>query len=83
MKLADLPTTGNTATLIKSGDTIHTGITHEVYIEGDKSWIKFEATTVVGEDETGDEATLRVIQYVNESVIEAVKTAVKTVEENK
>jgi len=55
------------------------GVTHEVEIKGDRSWIKFEASSTLGEGETKEELRDRVIGYVDESVMKTVEQAVNTV----
>lgn len=64
---------------VREGDRLVASISHQVIINGDESWVKFEANVAVGEDESPEDARQRVIEYVNEGVMEAVKTTVNTV----
>ena len=61
------------------GDQITVGMTHEIKVGYDKSWVKMEAITKIRPDETGDEASRRAIGYVNRTVMDAVAQAVETV----
>lgn len=61
------------------GDTILVGMTHEIKVGYDKSWVKYEATTKVRPGETGADARTRAVGHVNESVMRAVAQAVETV----
>lgn len=52
------------------GDEVHIGVTHELRIGNEKSWVKFEATTSVRTMETPNEAVDRLSAYVNDKVLE-------------
>jgi len=60
------------------GDSILVGMTHEVSVGRDKSWIKYEANTKIRPGETAEDARTRAIRHVNASVMEAVHAAVET-----
>jgi hypothetical protein len=62
---------------IRDGDEITVAVTHEVKIGGESSWIRYEAKTKVNQ-ETCEDASERVIRFVNAGVMNAVH---KTVEE--
>jgi len=62
-----------------SGDSITVGITHQIEIGRDKSWVKYEGTTKIRAGEAAEDARTRAIGHVNESVMEAVATTVDTV----
>jgi len=61
------------------GDTILVGITHQIEIGRDKSWVKYEAITKVRPGEASEDARTRVVGHVNKSVMETVATTVDTV----
>jgi len=61
------------------GDTILVGMTHEVSVGRDKSWIKYEATTKVRPGETAADARTRTIGHVNRSVRDAIDAAVEMI----
>lgn len=63
---------------LNTNDTITTGVSHEIIIDGQHAWVKFEATTSQGDNEDSEGAKRRIIKYVSESVIEAVEAAVNT-----
>ncbi len=72
------------AELLREGDKITVAITHEVKINRDNAWIRYEATSSVGEDEGTDEAKLRIIDHVSNAVIDATyKAAEKAMEASK
>ena len=61
------------------GDQITAGVTHEVTIGREKSWVKYEAITRVRPDETSEDAKARAIGHVNVSVMYAVQATVDAV----
>ena len=61
------------------GDQITVGVTHEIKVGRDTSWIKYEAVTKIRPSETARDARTRAIGHVNESVMAAVEQTVETV----
>jgi hypothetical protein len=61
------------------GDQITVGVTHEIKVGYDKSWVKYEAITKVRPGEAAEDARARAIGHVNESVMRAVNRTVETV----
>jgi hypothetical protein len=61
------------------GDQITVGMTHEIKVGYDKSWVKYEAITKIRPGEAAEGARTRAIGHVNESVMRAVAQAVETV----
>lgn len=70
---------GTEAYELNFGDQITVGVTHEISINRDKSWVRYEAVTKVRPGETAEDARTRAIGHVNVSVMEAVKQTVETV----
>jgi hypothetical protein len=68
---------GTGAYELYEGDTILVGITHEVNVGRDKSWVKYEATTKVRPTENAQDARTRAIGHVNRSVEEAVEQLIR------
>lgn len=66
---------------LREGDKITVAVTHEVKINRDSAWIRYEATSSVA-GETTDEARARVIRHVSTSVINAVQEAADAVMSN-
>jgi hypothetical protein len=62
-----------------SGDSILVGVTHELSVGRDKSWVKYEATTKVRPGESGDDARTRAVGHVNQSVMKVVEATVNQV----
>lgn len=58
---------------LREGDKITVAVTHEVKINRDSAWIRYEATSSVSPDEDTAEARSRVINHVTHSVISAVQ----------
>lgn len=65
--------------LLSPGDTVMTTVTHEVTIDGEKSWIKHGATTTVRLDETADQARERLSKYVTIGALKEVGANVEQV----
>lgn len=61
------------------GDSILVGVTHEISVGRDKSWVKYEATTKLRPGEVAEDARSRAIGHVNESVMKTVTAVVETV----
>ena len=53
-------------------------VTHEIKIDRESSWIRYEATSAI-QGETSEEASARVINHVAENVMEAVLGTVEKV----
>jgi len=68
--------------VLYEGDSITAGVTHQIEIGRDKSWVKYEAVTRVRPDETTDHARSRVVGHVNESAGVAVAATVESVRSN-
>lgn len=80
MKIAGIETSSlQERETLDPGDKLTVGITHQIQIKGDNSWIKFEAVITVREGETSDQANKRAIAHVNDAVIDAVDQVVETV----
>lgn len=62
-----------------TGDQITVGVTHEIKVGYDKSWVKYEAITKIRPGEAAEDARTRAIGHVNQSVMEAVTQTVETV----
>lgn len=65
--------------LLSPGDTVMTTVTHEVTIDGEKSWIKHGATTTVRVSETADQARERLSAYVTMGALKEVGANVEQV----
>jgi hypothetical protein len=61
------------------GDSILVGVTHEISVGRDKSWVKYEATTKLRPGEVAADARSRAVGHVNESVMKTVAVVVETV----
>jgi hypothetical protein len=70
---------GTGAYELYQGDSILVGMTHEISVGRDKSWIKYEATTKIRPGEVSDEARSRAIGHVNQSIVRLVETAVEQI----
>jgi len=62
-----------------NGDEITVGVTHQIEIGRDKSWVKYEAKTKLRLGESAVDARTRAIGHVNQSVMEVVNQTVETV----
>jgi len=63
---------------LREGDTITVAISHEIKINGDASWVRYEATSKINQ-ETSEVAGHRIIGHVNEYVMKAVEATVNHV----
>ena len=70
----------NKESLLSTGDTVEVGVTHEIVIGREKSWIKFGVTTKVREGETGEDASGRASMQMQNEVATLIKDVVAQVE---
>ncbi len=64
---------------LSPGDGVMFSVTHEVTVDGEKSWVKYGATTSVRTGETPQEAFNRLSANVNRGALLGVEQAVKAV----
>ena len=62
-----------------AGDQILVGVTHEITVGRDKSWVKYEATTKLRPGEVAEDARTRAVGHVNRSVMYTVNQVVEQV----
>lgn len=65
--------------VLSVGDRITCGVTHQIRIGGEDSWIKWEIDTAVRDGETEEQAVTRVLDHVDARAMEAVHRVVDTV----
>ena len=56
---------------LNQGDRIEYAVTHEINADGEKAWIKYGVNTALADGETPEDATGRVVKFVNTVVIQA------------
>jgi hypothetical protein len=69
----------NKDNLLGAGDSVEVGVTHEVLIGREKSWIKLGVVTKVNEGETGEDATLRASEHIQKETTTLIKAIVDQV----
>lgn len=65
--------------LLLEGDRVVASVTHEIKINGDKSWVRYEAESRVQAGEDPAAAAARVQDHVDLQVMETVKKTVTSV----
>lgn len=70
---------GESRTVLVEGDRVTCSISHQLRIDGEDTWTKFETNAQVQAGEDADEAAERVIQYTNDKAMRVVYLAVETV----
>jgi hypothetical protein len=68
---------------LHEGDSILVGVTHQIDVGRDKSWVKYEATTRLRPGETAEGARTRAVGHVNESVMVIVQETVESLRSHK
>jgi len=64
---------------LREGDKITMAVTHEVKVDRESMWVRYEATTsVLGEEGTAG-AKARVIEHVTQSAVDATLAAANAV----
>lgn len=64
---------------LKEGDIIKVGVTHQIKINGENSWIKLEIESSVQSTETSKEAFERVNEELQDKVISAMESSAATI----
>jgi len=64
---------------LDEGDTIAVTVTHQINIQGDNSWVKYEATSKVRPGETTDEADERLLTHVSTTSVKLAARAAQQV----
>lgn len=66
------------------GDKVTATVTHNIKINGDDSWVKYEITSTIGPDEHIDDVDNRVLNHATSTVVKlAYKAAEKVLEAGK
>lgn len=66
---------------LTEGDYIEVSVTHEIQIDGDKSWVKYGVSTKVQPGETAEKARERASEGVNRGVLRTLEETVVAVRE--
>jgi len=66
---------------LNESDVVELGMSHELKIDGDGTWVSYKVATKVGPGETSDEAFQRALSHVTEKMRLAVDAAVRNVQE--
>jgi hypothetical protein len=65
--------------LFREGDKVTATVTHNIKINGDDSWVKYEITSTQGPEETIDDVDTRVIQHATRTVVNLAYSAAQRV----
>lgn len=66
---------------LNEDDIVEMGMSHELKIDGDGTWVSYKVATKVRVGETADDATKRALEQVTSSMRMAVDAAVRNVKE--
>lgn len=80
MTTVRLKTTTDPVPTLHEGDRIEAGVTHELKINGDSSWVSYKVTSKVGDGESAEVASHRVMAFLSHEVEELVKRTVADVQ---
>lgn len=61
------------------GDSITCGVTHEIKIGGEKSWVNYSVTVNIHGPVTGEQAAMALQDHVDKQVIKNIQQTVETV----
>ncbi len=59
--------------------TVEVGVTHEIVIDGEKSWVRYAVSSEVEPGETLETARERVSEHVNQGVLAVIQETVESV----
>lgn len=65
--------------LFREGDKVTATVTHNIKINGDDSWVKYEITSTQGPEETIEDVDNRVIQHATRTVVSLAYQAAQKV----
>jgi hypothetical protein len=74
-----IKTTSLPVAALNEGDRIEMGVSHELKINGDGTWVNYKVTTKVGDGETAEAAHQRALEFLSQQVEELVKRTVEDV----
>ena len=66
--------------LLFQGDRVTCSISHQLRIGREETWVRYEAQTSLQEEESQQEAAVRIVGVVNRGVLYAVDEAVAAVQ---
>lgn len=66
---------------LQTGDKIEFSVTHEIDADGDKAWVRYGVTSTVLEHETPVDASVRVVEFVKQTVIDAANQVARQIME--
>lgn len=66
---------------LNDNDMIEVGVSHQLKINGDESWVSYKVATKVRVGESADDATKRALEQVSVAMRTAVEHTVREVEE--
>lgn len=64
---------------LSEGDLIEIGVTHQIRIGGEDSWVKYGVTTKVQAGENAEQARKRASMIVNKGVMDSINETVEAV----
>ena len=79
MRVQKSPGGQEQAYILNEGDTVTCGITHEIKIGGEKSWVNYAVTRKVPAQVPADEFTQSLQSHVDQQVIQNITQTVTTV----
>lgn len=65
--------------VFRDGDKVTCTVTHNIKINGDDSWVKYEITSTQGPEETIEDVDDRVIQHATKTVVRLAYQAAQKV----
>jgi hypothetical protein len=71
---------GRSESVLETGDRVTVSVSHQIKIGREESWIRYEASTNVKSDEHSEDAKTRVIDHVDQGVMDAIDRVVQTVQ---
>jgi hypothetical protein len=57
--------------LLRPGDRVEYGVTHEIDVDGEKAWVKYGVNVNIADGESMTEVNDRVVAFVNQTVVNA------------
>jgi hypothetical protein len=57
--------------VLAPGDRVEYGVTHEIDVDGEKAWVRYGVNSSVAEGESADQATARLVGFVNAVVMQS------------
>jgi hypothetical protein len=67
--------------VLNAGDSIEISVSHQIYVDGDQSWVSYKVYSRVAEDESSSDTHARVMTHIRTGLDDTINKVVEHVRE--